>query len=238
MKSHHPLRFPVLLGVLIVLLFSCSDNEDKRKVVTDELGPPDDIRRSEFAGMKSELYIYARKDINRTYEFRKTVGGCGGSGQWYVYRMYYTNYLFPDIELYLPPTIKHTPVESAPPGQEIEITAEVKDDEEVVSVTLYYRATGQEDFLSVRMTGGEEGMYTASIPAEAVTTAGVEYYIEAFDDGEHSSELPEDGVYSITVSSSEKAVARGTPESNARTMTPVVLPVPDDVPYDTSPVGP
>ncbi|GAF69827.1 unnamed protein product, partial [marine sediment metagenome] len=215
--------------------FSCSSEGDKRKAVRDSYGEPDLIEESEFAGMKIELYVYARKDINRAYEFRKTVSSCGGSGQWYVYRMYFADYL--GYALYLPPEIKHTPVESAPPGDKIIISAEVADDEEVVSVTLYYRVAGDEEFLSVRMTASENNIFSATIPAEVVIVEGVEYYIEANDE-EHSSELPKKGVYVVAVSSKEKVVVYKPAETSAGIILPSSLHEPGEIFNDTSPVSP
>ncbi len=228
-------RQVILVLTALLLLFSCSSEGDKRKAVRDDYGEPDLIVPSEFAGMKIEVYVYARKDINRAYEFRKTVSSCGGSGKWYVYRMYYADYL--GYELYLPPEIKHTPVESAPPGEKIIISAEVTDDEEVVSVTLYYRVAGDEEFLAVRMTASENNIFSATIPAEVVITEGVEYYIEANDE-EHSSELPKKGVYTVAVSSKEKAVVYKPAETSAGIILPSSLHEPGEIFNNTSPVSP
>jgi len=212
--SKTPLRNVLLLMMAVVLVFSCSDNADKRKVVKKEYGEPDFVQEYQFAGTKTEIYIYARKDINRTYELRKTVSGCGGSGEWYIYRMYYTNYYDPYIELYLPPEITHTPIETAAVGERITVFAEIADDEEVVSVTLWYRIKTQEDFLSVRMTSGESTAYTGNIPGNIMTSDGVEYYIEAWDKA-HDALLPKNGYYTITTSSVAKGVTYGDPETSA-----------------------
>ena len=229
-------RQVILVLTALLLLFSCSSEGDKRKAVRDDYGEPDIISKSEYAGMKIELYVYARKDINRAYEFRKTVSSCGGSGQWYVYRMYYADYL--GYVLYLPPEIKHTPVESAPAGEKIIISAEVTDDVEVVSVTLYYRVVGDEEFLSVRMTASENNIFSATIPAEVVIAEGVEYYIEANDDEEHSTELPKKGAYTVTVSSKEKAVVYKPAETSAGIILPSSLHEPGEIFNNTSPVSP
>ncbi len=229
-------RLVMLVLMALVLVFSCSDSGDKRGAVKDELGEPDDIIKSEYAGMKAELYVYARKDINRTYEFRKTTGGCGGDGDWYVYRMYYTNYLFPNIELYLPPTIKHEPVLTAPPEVRLSVSAIITDDVEVVSVTIFYRVKGIDDFQSTRMTGGEDDIYNAMIPAEFVTTAGLEYYIEA-NDGSYSTTLPAKGAFSVTVAEGGQLETGELVESKR----PAVIPVfhsPDNMSGDSSPVSP
>ena len=213
MIQSHGFRKAILVITALLLLFSCSSDRDKRKAVREDYGEPDEIIKSEYGGIRSELYIYTRRDINRAYEFRKTVSGCGGSGQWYVYRMYYADYL--GYILYLPPTIVHTPIESTPPGKKVPISAVITDDEEVVSATLYYRTVGQEEFQSDRMTGGQEDAFTANIPSELVTVEGVEYFIEASDDA-HISVLPENGYYEITVTSAEETVEEGSPETSLR----------------------
>ena len=192
--------------VAVLLAFSCSGNTNKQKAVRDEYGEPDFKYDSQFAGYKYETWTYARKDINRAYEFRKTVGGCGGSGDWYLNRMYYADYL--GYELYLPPTVKHTPVTETPAGQKIIISAEVTDDVEVITVSLYYRLPGDEDYISTRMRA-EGNMFIGEIPQEIVTTAGVEYYIEAADDGDHKTTVPSKGSYTISVTQAAKTVVYG-----------------------------
>lgn len=50
----------------------------------------------------------------------------------------------------------------------------------VARATLYYRTKGSTTFTSIAMTGSGN-TYSATIPASAVTRAGVEYYIQATD---------------------------------------------------------
>lgn len=225
----------MLVLMALILVFSCSDSGDKRGAIKEELGEPDEIVESEYAGMKAELYVYARKDINRTYEFRKTTGGCGGDGDWYVYRMYYTNYIFPNIELYLPPTIKHEQVLTAPPSVRLSVSAIITDDVEVVTATIYYRVKGIDDFQSTRMTGGEDDIYSAMIPAEFVTTAGLEYYIEATDGG-YSTNLPAKDTFFVTVAEGGQ-VETGELIISKRPTVPVFN-SPDFMSGDTSPLSP
>ena len=184
------------LFIIVGICFSCSDDSDKRQTVRNEYGEPDDIIESEFGGMKSQIYIYAHADINRAYEFRKTTDACGGSGKWYVYRMYYANYL--GYELYRPPEVTHTPITASPSGQKVIVTATVTDDSQVVAVNMFYRVVGQEEFIEVQMVI-TEGVYRADIPAQAVTDAGVEYYIEARDEGHYTFMPAEDETYLVTV---------------------------------------
>jgi len=230
----HAFRSLILLLTLLLLLFSCSSEKDKRQTIVKEYGEPDEIVTSSFGTYKTELYVYKRKDTNRAYEFQKTASGCGGSGQWYVYRVYYADYL--GYELYMPPQITHAPIQSAPQGEKLSVSAEVIDDEIVVSVTLYFREVGQEEFQSIRMTP-DENKYSANIPIQAVTAAGIEYYIEA-EDEEHTSQLPENGVYTITVSSAGKVVVKAPVETSPGYFQPPTLPAPGDMSNDLSPVSP
>jgi len=79
-----------------------------------------------------------------------------------------------------PPMMTHTPVTSANAGEAITITATITDNVGVQSATLYYRKTGDTAYTSVAMVAAGS-TYTAVIPASAVTTAGIQYYISATD---------------------------------------------------------
>ncbi len=232
-RSAFRAAFVVIAAMLI--LFSCSDDGDKRQAVKDDYGEPDDIIKSEYAGIKSELYIYARRDINRAYEFRKTVSSCGGSGEWYVYRMYYADYL--GYELYMPPQVTHEPVTQSPPGEKVTITAVITDDIEVISATLFYRGVGDEEFVSDRMVGGEENTYSVSIPGDAMTGGGVEYYIEAYDDA-HETRLPENGYYTIAIAPAGEGTEKAAPETAPWNAPPPAVGSPEDPWSAPSPVGP
>lgn len=80
-----------------------------------------------------------------------------------------------------PPTITHTPIAAGrPAGQSVAVTADISDGSGVQSATLYYRVTGGGAFASVPMSASGN-TYSASIPAQSVTTAGVDYYLAATD---------------------------------------------------------
>jgi F0F1-type ATP synthase membrane subunit b/b' len=98
-----------------------------------------------------------------------------------------------------PPTITHTPVTTANINTAVTITATVTDNVAVQTVTLYYRTVGTATFTSVAMTPGVGNVYSAIIPATAVTTAGVEYYITATDTSNNQARAPTTGTYTITV---------------------------------------
>ena len=125
MKSNVSLLRIIILLIALLLAFSCDDTGDQRKQTIDAIGEPDDIIKNDYASFKSELWVYARSDINRVYEFRKSASGCGGSGEWYLFSRYYADYHF-GYPLYdPPPVITHTSIEYAIPGKPLTIDTQV-----------------------------------------------------------------------------------------------------------------
>ncbi len=217
MKVNASFRTIIFLITAIIVIFSCSDEGNQREKTLRAIGEPDEKITEEFGTYKSELWIYARSDINRVYRFEKSSSNCGGSSEWYLSPyLYYADYHF-GYELYNPPpTITHTPIESAVPDKAITITAivelhkpvkNVDPDKEIKEVNLQYRVTGDSLFTKVRMSI-EDSLFTEEIPAEIVTVAGVDYYIEATSDesmwGKYS-QLPKNDFYSIAVSADSSA---------------------------------
>jgi hypothetical protein len=97
-----------------------------------------------------------------------------------------------------PPTITHTPVTTAAVNTPVTISAIVTDNVAVQSVTLYYRTVGAPAFTSLAMVA-DGNVYSATIPATAVTAAGVEYYIVATDTSNNQARAPTTGTYTIQV---------------------------------------
>jgi len=85
------------------------------------------------------------------------------------------------------PDIVHTPVTNSPENQVIPISATISDPDvadTISSVILYYRVHNPDQttpFHPVSMTDDGGGNYSAQIPADAVTFAGVDYFISAWD---------------------------------------------------------
>jgi hypothetical protein len=127
-----------------------------------------------------------------------------------------------------PPEITHTPVTAAEEGTAITITATVTDNVAVTGVKLFYRAKGASNFTSVDMAAaGTTTTYTATIPAASVTSAGLEYYIEATD-GTSTSVDPEGAPdeaepYSITVSTAQPPVITHTPVTTGNISTAITI---------------
>lgn len=88
----------------------------------------------------------------------------------------------------LAPQINHVPVTALEQPQDVNITAQVKDDGQVSGVNLFYKAGAGTDFTKIEMTAGatdENGLteYAATIPQAAMEGASsVEYYLEASDE--------------------------------------------------------
>lgn len=79
-----------------------------------------------------------------------------------------------------PPSITHTPVpDGRSPNTPVVVTANVTDGSGLQNVTLFYRTRGTLTFSTTAMTGGPT--YSGTIPAAAVQSAGVEYYLRAVD---------------------------------------------------------
>jgi hypothetical protein len=100
-----------------------------------------------------------------------------------------------------PPTITDTPVMSWAVNRAIAIAATITDNVGVQGATLYYRATGAGRYAAVAMTASGS-TYTATIPGSAVTTAGLQYYLEARDAANNVAWAPSSALstpYSVVV---------------------------------------
>lgn len=195
----------------LILFFSCSTKEeDMRQRTVDELGPPDEIVEGGYGVDQYLYYFYDNKDIDRVYMYRKSAPGCGSSGNWYIYNTYMSSWW--GRTLYTPPKIVHNPVKAAPAGKSILISAQVTDDQYVKDVIMHYRVLGDSTFMPVTMGLVDSTRYSADIPADKVTTIGVEYYIEAHD-AAHSSRMPQiKGTYVVSISEGAAKVV-GKPET-------------------------
>jgi hypothetical protein len=102
------------------------------------------------------------------------------------------------------PTIEHTPVNFAPPGEDITIEASVTDNtDQVSSVELFYRKAGGNPAYTTLEMQEEGGAYMATIPGVEATEQGLEYYIRATDNfGVSTTEGTPDQPIGITVSDS------------------------------------
>ena len=80
------------------------------------------------------------------------------------------------------PAIAHTPIANGQTeGAGVRIIAEVSDPSGVANVSLSFRIVGDSDFSTISMSLSSGSSYSAQIPGDQVTSAGVEYYIAATD---------------------------------------------------------
>lgn len=106
------------------------------------------------------------------------------------------------------PNIYHDGVYSAFTGSKLIISATANDNLQIDKVELFYRVTGTESWKVVTMTAVND-RYSAVIPSPDVTTAGLEYYIRAFDGVNYAYKGTAEQPYAITVSAAVDRSALG-----------------------------
>lgn len=106
------------------------------------------------------------------------------------------------------PNIYHDGVYSAFTGSKLIISATANDNLQIDKVELFYRVTGTESWRAVTMTAVND-RYSAVIPSSEVTTAGLEYYIRAFDGVNYAYKGTAEQPYAITVSEAVNRSALG-----------------------------
>lgn len=106
------------------------------------------------------------------------------------------------------PNIYHSPVSSAFTGSNLVLSATITDNLNIAFANLYYRIAGTESWNTVRMNKLND-KYSAIIPASSVTTAGIEYYIEAFDGVSYTYKGSTEAPYTVAVQEAVDANALG-----------------------------
>lgn len=106
------------------------------------------------------------------------------------------------------PNIYHDGVYSAFTGSKLIISATANDNLQIDKVELFYRVTGTESWRAVTMTAVND-RYSAVIPSSDVTTAGLEYYIRAFDGVNYAHKGTAEQPYVIAVSEAVDRSALG-----------------------------
>lgn len=77
--------------------------------------------------------------------------------------------------------LQHTPVDETRPNAPIPVRAKLGSDVGATRVFLFFRGSGQEDFLSVPMKNTSGVEWVGVIPGEAVQGKSLQYYLEARD---------------------------------------------------------
>ena len=106
------------------------------------------------------------------------------------------------------PNIYHDGVYSAFTGSKLIISATANDNLQIDKVELFYRVTGSDSWKTVSMTAVND-RYSAVIPSSDVTTAGLEYYIRAFDGVNYAYKGTAEQPYIIAVSEAVDRSALG-----------------------------
>ena len=106
------------------------------------------------------------------------------------------------------PNIYHDGVYSAFTGSKLIISATANDNLQIDKVELFYRVIGAESWRAVTMTAVND-RYSAVIPSSDVTTAGLEYYIRAFDGVNYAYKGTAEQPYVIAVSEAVDRSALG-----------------------------
>jgi peptidoglycan/xylan/chitin deacetylase (PgdA/CDA1 family) len=121
---------------------------------------------------------------------------------------------FPDT---IPPTIEHIPVTYANENTNININATIIDNLVVSDATLFYRVSGDLDFMESVLTFQGEDTWAATIPAQYVTSPGVEYYLLASDGSNettHGSSGFPHVIQVLTAPDSESPIINHNPVTN------------------------
>jgi hypothetical protein len=129
-------------------------------------------------GTLNEMQFYTKTVSHSTYSVTsdKEVAVLEGYGEWSA--MFSPLYYTAEKE---PPTITHVPVLTGNENQAITISATITDSTRAVTeAKLYYKKTDEAVYTSIAMTKSDN-TYTGIIPSSSVTTAGVQYYINATD---------------------------------------------------------
>jgi len=96
------------------------------------------------------------------------------------------------------PDIYHSPVRTAYTGSNLLVSATITDNLQITQAKLYYRVVGTSEWKSVEMIA-LNSRYTGVVPSEYIDMAGLEYYIDAFDGGNHTLKGNETNPYIVTV---------------------------------------
>jgi len=111
------------------------------------------------------------------------------------------------------PDIYHTPVYNATTGKNLIITATVTDNYHIEYAKVFYRTVGESQWKSLMMQN-LNSKFSAIIPASELSTAGIEYYIVAFDGVSETSKGTAANPYTVTVQLAVDTNAMGDVDGN------------------------
>jgi len=108
-----------------------------------------------------------------------------------------------------PPTISTPSIVGGSAGQSLLVIAVITDNTGVTSATMYYRRSGDQTFTSIAMTASG-GSFQGTVPASAVTSSGVDYYLKATDSQGNTARYPSNGWTSVQVIVSGTGLVSGS----------------------------
>jgi hypothetical protein len=122
------------------------------------------------------------------------LAGCGGDPTTAIYDTQDTSV---DIDT-TPPSIEYTPITDAQPaGEAVTIDCTVTDpgaESTIQQVKVHYKTETSTVFNTANLPLlDKKGHYSGTIPGPAITTGGVDYYIEATDTAQNTAYAPEEG---------------------------------------------
>ena len=111
-----------------------------------------------------------------------------------------SSFLLITIRKNTPPDIIHQQIFTHTSDSALTIICDIFDDKKVDNAVLFYRWGGDPGFsnLSLRKETNSTS-YKRSIPANEVTSSGVEYYLLAWDNESDSTRLPLSGYFSVQI---------------------------------------
>jgi hypothetical protein len=89
----------------------------------------------------------------------------------------------PDLPANIPQPLYCPNPDEAPPHESIFLRCVPRPEVRVSRVLLFYRLSGDEQFLASKMSRSPRGWWSGTIPARAATGKSVQYYVEARDAG-------------------------------------------------------
>lgn len=198
---HQPLTAPVEVGSLVDVTANVTDPAGVRSVTlywriqgaqafnAVPLAADGDawtVRFGPVAEPGVEYYLGAQDGLNNT-----STAPIGAPDAVYGFAVF-----TPDTT---PPTVTHTP-DAGPltEGDAHEVTAIVTDESGVGAVTLSYRPSANDAFVTIPMSGNN-GTYTANIPGNAVQPPVLGYYLSAEDSVGNAARRPVEDQYEIQV---------------------------------------
>lgn len=91
------------------------------------------------------------------------------------------------------PALVHTAPASPLEGEPVDLSVGATDDDGVVSVTVFYRTSGDDRWTNAPMAPGDDDVWTVTVDGGDVSAPGLDYYFKAVDGGDvaATSYLPE-----------------------------------------------